>query len=139
MGLRETLCIPSLTELCSRKVPRWWSLSPPPAVLFASLLRPDSVVSSTAKLAYFPSVWQMLFCTSIVYVRTKLLQSCLTLCHPMGYRPAGSSVQARILEWVAMPSSRGLFPIQEPVSPVATYIAGKFFTAEPLGEACTSL
>ena len=41
----------------------------------------------------------------------KLLQSCLTLGNPMDYSPLGSSVhgilQARILEWVAMPSSRG--------------------------------
>ena len=41
----------------------------------------------------------------------KLLQSCLTLCDPMDYSLPGSPVhgilQARILEWVAMPSSRG--------------------------------
>ena len=40
----------------------------------------------------------------------KLLQSCLTLCNPMDRSPPGSSVhgilQARILEWVAMPFSR---------------------------------
>ena len=39
------------------------------------------------------------------------LQSCLTLCDPMDYRLSGSSVHgilpARILEWVATPSSRG--------------------------------
>ena len=38
-------------------------------------------------------------------------QSCPTLCNPMDCSPPGSSVhgilQARILEWVAMPSSRG--------------------------------
>ena len=43
-------------------------------------------------------------------------QSCLTLCDPMDCSPPGSSVhgipQARILEWVAMPSSRGIFPTQ---------------------------
>ena len=37
-------------------------------------------------------------------------QSCLTLCHPIDCSPAGSSVhgilQARILEWVAISSSR---------------------------------
>ena len=42
--------------------------------------------------------------------RAKSLQSCLTLCHPMDHNPPGCSVhgilQARILEWVAMPSSR---------------------------------
>ena len=41
----------------------------------------------------------------------KSLQSCPTLCDPMNYSPPGSSVcgilQARILEWVAKPSSRG--------------------------------
>ena len=43
-----------------------------------------------------------------VYV---LIQSCSTLCDPMGCGPAGFSVhgilQARILEWVAISSSRG--------------------------------
>ena len=38
-------------------------------------------------------------------------QSCLTLCYPMDCSPQGSSVygisQARILEWVAISSSRG--------------------------------
>ena len=38
-------------------------------------------------------------------------QLCLTLCDPLDYSPLGSSVhgilQARILEWVAMSSSRG--------------------------------
>ena len=44
-------------------------------------------------------------------VRAKSLQSCLTLCDPMDSSLSGSSVhgilQARILEWVVMPSSRG--------------------------------
>ena len=44
-------------------------------------------------------------------VRAESLQSCLTLHDPMDYSPSGSSVhgilQARILEWVAVPSSRG--------------------------------
>ena len=39
------------------------------------------------------------------------VQSCLNLCDPMDCSPPGSSVhrilQARILEWVAIPSSRG--------------------------------
>ena len=49
-----------------------------------------------------------------IYIKcmyTNSLQSCLTLCNPMGYRPLGFSVhgilQAGILEWVATPSSRG--------------------------------
>ena len=45
------------------------------------------------------------------FMCAKLLQSCLTLSNPMDYSPPGSSVhgilQARILEWVAKPFSRG--------------------------------
>ena len=45
------------------------------------------------------------------YMHANLLQSCLTLCDSVGYSPPGSSVheslQARILEWVTTPSSRG--------------------------------
>ena len=49
----------------------------------------------------------------IKYVKVKLLiaQSCPTLCDFMDYSSPGSSVhgilQARILEWVAIPFSRG--------------------------------
>ena len=46
-------------------------------------------------------------------VHAKLLQSCLTLCNPMNCTPPGSSVhgilQARMLAWIAMPSSGGIF------------------------------
>ena len=46
-------------------------------------------------------------------VHAKPLQSCPNLCDPTDCSPPGSSVhgilQARILEWVAMPSSRGSF------------------------------
>ena len=44
-------------------------------------------------------------------MHAKSLQSCLTLCNPMDCNPPGSSVhgilEARILEWVAIPFSRG--------------------------------
>ena len=44
-------------------------------------------------------------------LHTKSLQSCLTLCDSVDRSPPGSSVhgisQARILDWVAMPSPRG--------------------------------
>ena len=44
-------------------------------------------------------------------MRVKLFQSCLTLCNPTDCSPPGSSVhgtvQAGILEWIALPSSRG--------------------------------
>ena len=44
-------------------------------------------------------------------MHAKSLQSCLTVCDPMDCSPPGSSVhgtsQARILEWVAISSSKG--------------------------------
>ena len=44
-------------------------------------------------------------------VHIKSLQSCPTLCDPMDYSSLGSSdhgiLQARILEWIAMPSCKG--------------------------------
>ena len=50
-------------------------------------------------------------------VDAKLLQSCPTLYNPTDCSLPGSSVcgtlQARMLEWVAMPSCRGIFLIQE--------------------------
>ena len=44
-------------------------------------------------------------------VKVKAVQSCPTLCNPVDCSPPGPSVheilQARILEWVAIPFSRG--------------------------------
>ena len=39
-------------------------------------------------------------------VKVKVAQSCLTLCDPMDYTVHGI-LEARILEWVAFPFSRG--------------------------------
>ena len=58
-------------------------------------------------------------------------QSCLTLCNPMDYSLPGSSVpgilQARILEWVALPSSRGSSQPRDWTW--VSHIAGGFFTS----------
>ena len=63
----------------------------------------------------------------------KSLQSCPTLCNSMDCSPPGSSVheilQARILEWVAMASSRGSSRPKDQIW--VSGIAGEFFTAEP--------
>ena len=51
-----------------------------------------------------------------VFVLCLVAQSCPTLCDPIDCSPVGSCVHgdspARILEWVAMPSLQGIFPIQ---------------------------
>ena len=68
------------------------------------------------------------------------LQSRPTLCDPVDCSPPGSSVhgilQARILEWVAMPSSKESFqPGTEPMSLMFPALAGRFFTTSTNWEA----
>ena len=64
-------------------------------------------------------------------------QSCPTLCNPMDYSPLGSSVhgflQARILKWVVMPSSRGSSQPRDWTQ--ISHIAGGFFTVWTTREA----
>ena len=73
-------------------------------------------------------------------VCAKLLQSCLTLFNPMDCSLPGSSVhgisQARILEWVAVPSSRGSSRPRDPsrISYVSC-IGSWFFTLSAAWEA----
>ena len=73
-------------------------------------------------------------------MQAKSLQLGPTLCDPMDYSLPGSSVyeifQGRILEWVAMPSSRessdsGI----EPISLMSPALAGKFLTTSATWEA----
>jgi len=68
-------------------------------------------------------------------VHAKWLQSWLTLCNPLDYSPPGASVhgisQARILEWVAISSSRGSSdPEIELTSVMSPALAGGFFTSK---------
>ena len=48
---------------------------------------------------------------TFIKVKVKVAQSCLTLCNPMDYTVHGI-LQARILQGVAFPFSRGIFPTQ---------------------------
>ena len=63
-------------------------------------------------------------------MKVKLAQLCLTLCNPMDYSLPGSSVhgilQTRILEWVAIPFSRGCSQPRDQTQ--VSHIAGGFFT-----------
>uniref|UniRef100_A0A8B9YUL5 IKAROS family zinc finger 5 n=1 Tax=Bos mutus grunniens TaxID=30521 RepID=A0A8B9YUL5_BOSMU len=79
---------------------------------------------------WYPSLLKVLFA-----------QSCSTLCHPMDCGSPGSSVhgisQPRILEWVAIPFSRGIFQPRDQIQ--VSCIAGRFFTSEPPGKPLSSL
>ena len=68
------------------------------------------------------------------------IQSCLTFCYPLDCSPSSSSVhgilQVRILEWIAMPSSReSSDPEIKPESLMSPALAGRFFTTRTSWEA----
>ena len=59
-------------------------------------------------------------------MKVKVAQSCLTLCYPIDYTIHGV-LQARILEWVAIPFSRGSSQPMDQTQ--VSHIAGRFFTS----------
>ena len=93
-------------------------------------------------LSQHQSLFQGVGCKCLVpCMCAKLLQSCPTLCDPMDCNLPGPSVQrilqARILEWTAMPSSRGssqarkIKPNPHLLSPA---LASRFFTTSATWE-----
>ena len=72
-----------------------------------------------------------------IWVKVKVIQLCLTFQDPMVYSPPGSSLhgilQARILEWVAIPLSKGSSQPRDQTW--VSCIAGKFFTVRATREA----
>ena len=65
-------------------------------------------------------------------VNVKVAQSCPTVCDPMDYTVHGI-FQARILEWVAFPFSRGWSQPRDQTQ--VSDIAGGFFTSGATREA----
>ena len=80
-----------------------------------------------------------------LHVCVFVTQSCPTLYNPMKNNPSGSSVhgilQARILEWVAISSSRASSCPRDPTHvSYASCTAGRFFTHQAIREApCKAL
>ena len=64
--------------------------------------------------------------TLVTSMKVKVAQSCPTLCNPMDYTVRGI-LQARILEWVAFPFSRGSSQPRDGTQ--ASRIADGFFTS----------
>ena len=88
--------------------------------------------------------WELLCCRAqashcggFSSVKVLVAQSCPTLCDPMNCSPSGSYVhgilQARILEWVAMPFSRGSSWPRNQTR--VSCISGRFFTVWATSEA----
>ena len=85
--------------------------------------RRDKTQSNTVSVGDFKGIWflPVLICKKYYFLKSaarasmhaKSLQSCATLCSPMDCSPPDSSVhgtlQARILDWVAVLSSRDSF------------------------------
>ena len=71
--------------------------------------------------------------------RGLVAQSCPTLCDSMNCSPSGSSIhgvlQARILEWIAIPFSRGSSWPRDRTQ--VSFIAGRFFTIWATGKIFT--
>ena len=91
------------TVLCSKAATG--HIKPPTLRLIT--MKYNRKFSSLVTLTYLKhSIVHMSAC-----VHAKSLQSCPALCSPMNCCPSGSSVhgilQARMLEWVAIPFSRG--------------------------------
>ena len=74
----------------------------------------------------------ILFCISHRLVKVKVAQSCPILCNPMIYTVHGL-LQARILEWVAFPFSRGSSQPRDRTQ--VSCMAGRFFTSWAIREA----
>ena len=84
---------------------------PPPSTLCELSVRSFCYALDCLEERIIPTKGFLLDYSTHGCVLASSLQSCPTLCDPMDCSPPGSSVhgllQARILEWVAMPCSRG--------------------------------
>ena len=100
-----------------------------------------SIIAKTGKQPNCPSTgeWTKKIWCTYTHIYVKVAQLCLTLCDPIDCSLPGSSVhgilQTRILEWVAVPVSRGTSWPRNRTS--ISCIAGGFFTSWATREACT--
>ena len=120
--LRHSIPIPWHSKLPSQAVPFPWNMFPPPSPLVTPI---------------HPSDPSLGFISPEILLHAKLIQLCTTLCNPMDRSMPGLSVhgilQARILEWVTLPFSRGSSWLTDRTCvSCSACIAGRFFTTEPL-------
>ena len=88
------------------------------------------LISSLLSMTCLPSILEGGSSLLLYAVKVLVAQSCLTLCNPMDCSPPDFSVhgilQARILEWVAIPFSRESSRLRDRSQ--VSCIAGRFFT-----------
>ena len=106
----------------------WWSWPAYRGVEGGQVRDEAEAQGPDLKDAYYNKLRGLVF--FILTISVLVAQSCPTLCNPTDYSPPGSSVhgilQKRVLEQVAIPSSRG--PTQPRDRNQVSCIAGKFFT-----------
>ena len=86
----------------------------------------------TWSLSLWYEKWNWFFLINYSMFSVKISQSRPTLCNPMGWMVHGV-LQARILEWVAFPYSRGSSQPRDQTQ--VSHIAGRFFTSWATREA----
>ena len=95
----------------------------PPFPIFLAHKKMRREIKSETQITWFQTCWS-------VKVKVLVAQLCLTLFHPMDCSMPGSSVhgisQAEILEWVAIPFSRGSSQPRDGIW--VSWIVGRFFT-----------
>ena len=117
---------------CSHEIKRCLLLGRKVITNLNSILKNRDIALST-------KVHQSRLCFSSSHVwmwEVLVTQSCLTLCDPVDYSPPGSFVHgillARVLEWVAIPFSRGSsWPSNRSW---VSCITGRFFTIWAIGK-----
>ena len=97
------------------------------------------MLNLTESMKTYKIFWNCYLFSIGAWIYKKLLYLHLTLCNPTECSPSGSSVrwilQAKIVEWVAMPYSRGSSqPRDQTCDFRDSCIAGWFFTTEPRGK-----
>ena len=71
------------------------------------------------------ALYMYIYIYKCIYMKVKVTQLCLPLYNPMDYNVHG--IQARILEWVAFPFSKGSSQPRDRTH--VSHIAGRFFTS----------
>ena len=128
-----TVALQALLSMAFSRQEYWSGLpSPPPGDLADPGIKSVSLVSPALAGRFFTTsaTWETLppyhlSSTAKVKVKVKDAQSCPTLCDPMDYTVHGI-LQARILEWVAFPFSRGSSQPRDQT--LVSHITGGFFT-----------
>ena len=110
----------------------WWRKPPDFSEVWANILYLfQDLLSNWNFLPLIPERIALMEMTQQNKMKVKITQSCLTLCNPMDYTIYGI-LQARILEWLTIPFSRGYSQLGDQIQ--VSCIAGDSLPAEPQGK-----